>query len=209
MAISPKLQERTKQDWAQRAQEVAQYNQALPDRIKQLLLALERVDSNTPLNQLQHSLQTATRAARSGASEELIVAALCHDIAKTISVENHASVAAEILKPFVAHSTYEVLRTHTDFQAKYFHAHLDVKKDCREQYRRQPWYSLACQFADEWDMPARDPDYDSYSLEDFSLLLDKTFATPKAQSSSSSPLRLMLLNLRQAAVSFLRRHNSA
>jgi predicted HD phosphohydrolase len=190
MPVTPILQERTREDWAEREKEVIQYNQATPSRINQMLLAMAQIDSHSSINQLEHSLQTATRAARCGASDEMIVAALCHDISKLISTENHAAVAAEILKPFVGHATYEIIRTHTDFQARYFRAHLGPRKDPRDKYRRQPWFAAACQFADEWDMPARDPSYDTYSLEYFWPLLEKIFSEPKVQRSSLS-IRLL------------------
>jgi predicted HD phosphohydrolase len=199
MPVTPILQKRTQADWAEREKEIAQYNQATPNRIKQMLLALAQIDSHSSMNQLQHSLQTATRASRSGASEEMIVAALCHDISKLVSTENHAAVAAEILKPFVDHVTYEIIRTHTDFQARYFHAHRGPRKDPRDKYRRQPWFAAACQFADEWDMPARDPSYDTYSLEYFWPMIEKIFSTPKAQRHISS-LSVRLLHRLSASM---------
>ena len=53
-------------------------------------------------------LQTATRAERAGADDEMIVASLCHDIGKVVSVANHPGIAAEILKPYVRSEVVEV-----------------------------------------------------------------------------------------------------
>ena len=58
------------------------------------------------VDQLTHCLQTATRAEEAGADEELVVASLCHDIGKVISVPNHPRIAAEILKPYVRDEVY-------------------------------------------------------------------------------------------------------
>ncbi len=133
------------------AQAVAQRRAAMPQVISQMLGQLEEQVDGFAVNQLEHSLQTATRALRAGATEELIVAALCHDIGKVISIENHPAIAAEILKPYVSQETYEIVRTHQDFQGRHYYALLGKNPDAREQYTGQPWFERACQFTDEWD----------------------------------------------------------
>src|SRR5205085_6693707 len=120
----------------------------------------EQVDGFA-IDQLRHCLQTATRAVRDGASEELTVAALCHDIGKAISVVNHPAIAAEILKPYVAPETYEIIRTHQDFQGKHYYALMGRDPDARQQYDNEPWYEQARAFTDEWDQTSFDPAYDT------------------------------------------------
>src|ERR1051325_10365271 len=110
------------EDWMGIAQAVSQRQATMPQIIKALLAQLEAQVDGFAVNQLVHGLQTATRAERAGASEEVIVAALCHDIGKAISVENHPAIAAEILKPYVARETYEIIRTHQDFQGRHYYA---------------------------------------------------------------------------------------
>ena len=68
------------EDWMVIRQSVSERQSTMPQIIKNLLLRLEEQVDGFAVNQLEHSLQTATRAVRAGASEELIVAALCHDI---------------------------------------------------------------------------------------------------------------------------------
>jgi len=97
------------EDWMAIGQAVTQRQASMPGIIKTMLLQLEEQVDGFAVNQLHHCLQTATRALREGAPEEMIVAALCHDIGKVISVENHPAIAAEILKPYVS---YENLRDH-------------------------------------------------------------------------------------------------
>ena len=60
------------------------------------------VDSPFPISRYQHSLQSATRAYRDDADEELIVAALLHDVGDTLAMNNHAEMAASILRPYVS-----------------------------------------------------------------------------------------------------------
>src|SRR5438046_9364527 len=112
------------EEWAIIGQAVAKRQAAMPEMIKKLLRQLEEQVDGFAVDQLEHSLQTATRALRAGASEELIVAALCHDIGKVISVENHPAIAAEILKPYVSTETYELVRSHQDFQGRHYYAPL-------------------------------------------------------------------------------------
>ena len=110
------------EEWITIGQAVAQRQSSMPSIIKTMLLQLEEQVDGFAVNQLHHCLQTATRAVREGASEEMAVAALCHDIGKVISVENHPAIAAEILKPYVSHETYEIIRTHQDFQGRHYYA---------------------------------------------------------------------------------------
>jgi predicted HD phosphohydrolase len=153
---------------------------AMPGVIKALLRQLEDHLDGFPVNQLEHSLQTATRALRGGASEEMIVAALCHDIGKAISDANHAAVSAEILKSYVSEDTYEIIRTHQDFQGKYIYAFMGKDPDARRRYADLPWYSLACRFSDAWDQTAFDPDYKSLPLAHFEPMIDRLFARPSS-----------------------------
>jgi predicted HD phosphohydrolase len=68
------------EDWVVIRESVSHRQSTMPQIIKNLLLRLEEQVDGFAVNQLEHSLQTATRAVHAGANEELIVAALCHDI---------------------------------------------------------------------------------------------------------------------------------
>jgi predicted HD phosphohydrolase len=167
------------EDWMVIGQAVFQRQAGMPRMIKSMLRQLEEQVDGFAVNQLHHGLQTATRALRAGASEELVVAALCHDIGKVISVENHPAIGAEILKPYVSHETYQIIRTHQDFQGRHYYALLGLDPEARRQYAEQPWYALACRFTDEWDQTAFDPEYDTLSLSYFEPMIDRVFAQCK------------------------------
>jgi predicted HD phosphohydrolase len=171
-----RMDQGTVQDWMVIGQAVAQRRAAMPQVIKKMLGQLEEQVDGFAVNQLEHSLQTATRAVRAGATEELIVAALCHDIGKVISIENHPAIAAEILKPYVSRETYEIVRTHQDFQGRHYYALLGKDPEAREQYTGQTWFEMACQFTDEWDQTAFNPDYDTLPLSYFEPMIDRVFA---------------------------------
>lgn len=148
----------------------------MPGVVKQMLLQLEEHLDGFPVNQLEHGLQTATRALKAGASEEMVVAALCHDIGKVISDANHGAISAEIIKPYVSMETYEIIRTHQDFQGRYIYSFIGKDPEARLKYSDQPWYKLACQFSDAWDQTAFDPNYQSLPLSDFEPMIERVFS---------------------------------
>jgi predicted HD phosphohydrolase len=92
-----------------------------------------------------------------------------------ISWENHPAFAAEILKPYVSHETYEIIRVHQDFQGRHYYGLIGKDPEARSQYQGQPWFETAQQFADEWDQTAFDPDYDSLPLSYFEPMIDRVF----------------------------------
>ncbi len=157
-----------------------------PAVIKSMLRRLEEQVDGFSINQLQHSLQTATRALRGGASEELVVAALCHDIGKVISIENHPAIAAEILKPYVSQETYEIIRTHQDFQGKHYYALIGRDPDARRKYQNEPWFELATKFTDEWDQTSFDPAYDTLPFDHFEPMVDRIFSKKLFEVAATS-----------------------
>ena len=174
------------EDWMVIGRAVTQRQASMPGIIKTMLLQLEEQVDGFAVNQLHHCLQTATRALREGASEEMIVAALCHDIGKVISVENHPAIAAEILKPYVSHETYEIIRTHQDFQGRHYYALMGKDPDSRREYASEPWYEMACMFTDGWDQTSFDPEYDTLPLPHFEPMIDRVFAGPRRELAQTA-----------------------
>ena len=172
--------EGTKEDWAHIAAEHGKHQvSAAPQQIMESLRRLEAIEVGFGANQLQHSLMTATLARRDGATAEEIVAALCHDIGKLMSIPNHGAIAAEILKPYVSDDLYWTIKYHQDFQGKYYYEHLGMDKDARERFRGEPWFATAEKLVDRWDAPAFDPAYDVDSLESFEPEVIQVFSKPK------------------------------
>ena len=144
-----------------------------------MLAQLAQQRDGMAIDQLQHSLQTATRALRDGASEELIVAALCHDIGTSISYDNHAGIAAEILRSYVSRDVCEIVLTHQHFQRAHYHAQFGRNTEARRRYSKKPWFRAAERFSDEWDQRAFDPSYETLPLEYFASLIDSIFEAPR------------------------------
>ena len=170
----------TTAEWQQILVETIDFEQGTADRILAMLASLEDLTVGFAVNQLVHSLQTATRAEEAGASTEVVVASLCHDIGKTVSVMNHPRVAAEILRPYVSDDTYQMILAHQDFQGRHYYEYIGQDPNAREKYVGQPWYPLAEQFADDWDQTSFDPAYPTEPLDHFAPLVRAVFASPKS-----------------------------
>ena len=150
--------------------------QLLPSRI---IKALERLDHSLegyPISRLQHSLQSATRAMRDGADDELIVAALIHDVGDDLAPYNHAAIAAELIRPYVRAEVTWIVEQHGLFQCSYYVLHLGGDRNMRDRYRDHPWYEACAAFCEKWDQCSFDPAYDTLPLEAFVPLVEKIFS---------------------------------
>ncbi|HVF76511.1 MAG TPA: HD domain-containing protein [Acidimicrobiales bacterium] len=174
-----RMDESTQEQWDEIAAAHAVNQPRVAERVLMLLRSLGEVVDGFGTDQLTHCLQTATRAERDGADEEVVVASLCHDIGKAISVANHGPIAAEILKPYVRPEVYDMIRVHQDFQGKHYYAYLGLDPNARDKHEGQPYYELTARFADEWDQLAFDPAYDSEPLEHFEDAVRRVFSKPR------------------------------
>ena len=128
------------------------------------------------IDRLQHSLQTATRAYHDKAEEEMVVAALLHDIGDLLAPHNHSELAAALLKPYVSEKTHWILLQHGLFQTYYYAHHQGKDRNVREQYKEHPWYQEAVDFCHKWDQVSFDPDYETLPLELFEPMVQRVFA---------------------------------
>ncbi len=165
----------TREEWLIIARATTTRQPTVPRTIIAMLRSLEGVYAGFGVSQLHHALQTATMAKRANAADEMVLAALCHDIGKVVSIPNHSEISAEILRPYVSEEAYQVVRTHEDFQSRHFYHHFGRCGSLRDRYRNEPWYSQAEQFADEWDQAAFDRNYPVLPLEEFEPLVQELF----------------------------------
>jgi predicted HD phosphohydrolase len=151
------------------------YAAGLPQRLVRALLRLGDSLEGYRVTRLQHSLQTATRAERDGADEEMIAAALLHDIGDDLAPHNHAALAAEIVRPYVRPEVTWIVAQHGVFQAYYYAHHLGGDRDAREALRGHKWFGACAAFCENWDQASFDPDYDTMKLGHFVPLLELVF----------------------------------
>jgi predicted HD phosphohydrolase len=168
----------TAEQWAVIGKETYEHQDRVAESVLALLRSLAAITDGFAVDQLTHSLQTATRAERAGADDEIVFASLLHDIGKAVSVPNHPEIAAAIVKPYVRSDVYNMIRAHQDFQGRHYYAHFGGDPNARDQYEGEPWFDLAAQFADDWDQVAFDPDYDTLPLEHFEPLVRARCAKP-------------------------------
>jgi predicted HD phosphohydrolase len=138
------------------------------------------------VDQLTHMTQTATRARRANASDELILVSLIHDVAKVIGNANHAEMAAALARPFVSNNAYQALRHHMEFQWQHYGDKINQPTDLRKRYVNEPWYADTARFTDEWDQTSFDPKYDTLPLQEFEALLRQFFErSPKLENRTA------------------------
>jgi predicted HD phosphohydrolase len=179
------MDQSTAEQWAVIGKETYEHQGRVAESVLDMLRSLAGITDGFAVDQLTHSLQTATLAERAGADPDVVFASLLHDIGKAVSVPNHPEIAAAIIKPYVREDVYHMIRAHQDFQGRHYYAHFGADPDAREKYRGEPWYELAEQFADEWDQIAFDPNYDTLPLEHFEPLVREKLSTAKLYAPGS------------------------
>ena len=169
------FEETTAADWDAVMDYEHEFNAGLIDRLLAQFEMLNEAETPYPINRYQHSLQSATRAWEDGADEELVVAALLHDIGDVVAPYNHGEVAAAILKPYVSEKTYWIVRHHCVFQGYYYNHHLGGDRNARDKYRDSPYFEDCRYFCHHYDQNAFDPDYPTKPLEFFIPMLRRVF----------------------------------
>ena len=154
------------------------YIASLPDRLLDALKGLDNSLAGYKISRLEHSLQTATRAEADGADDEMIVAALIHDLGDDLAPENHSQLAAAIIRPYVREEVTWILEMHGVFQMKYYADKLGLNPDERDRWKDHKWFASCEKFCRDWDQMAFDPNYESKPLSHFEPLLRQIFSRP-------------------------------
>lgn len=170
------FEEATREDWRAVMDYDTAFNNGLVDRLVAALRDLDEDETPYPVNRYQHSLQSATRAHADGAEEEVVVAALLHDLGDTLSPYNHSQLAAAILKPYVSERTWWIIHHHGVFQGYYYNHFLGGDRNVRDRDKGSPHYQAAVDFCHKYDQAAFDPDYPTKSLEFFEPMLRRVFS---------------------------------
>ena len=172
------MAEGTREDYELLEQLEAEFANGTANRVLATLRDLAGSFTGYRVDRLEHSLQCASRAYRDGADEELVVAALLHDIGDLLSPFNHSELAAAVLRPYVSERTYWIVLHHGLFQSYYYAHHTGGDRQARDAYRDHPWYQDTVEFCHRWDQPSFDPDYQSLPLEFFEPMVQRIFGRP-------------------------------
>jgi predicted HD phosphohydrolase len=173
------MTEGTAEDWQIIASHFFPFASKVGARVLDHLRLLDGDYGGFPIDRLQHSLQTATRAHRDGRDEEYVVMALLHDIGDTLGSFNHPDVAAAILKPFVSEELHWIAGQHGAFQGYYYFHYLGMDRELREKYRGHPHFEACAEFCEKYDQAAFDPTYETAPLAFFEPMVHRVMARPK------------------------------
>ena len=166
----------TKEDYLLLDKNEKDFAKKTADRILKFLSSLTETLEGYQVSRLEHSLQSATRALHAGESEEMIVAALLHDIGDELAPMNHSEYAASILKPYVSEKTHWIVEKHGEFQAYYYAHHLGGNRNKRDKYKSHKYFDACVNFCEKYDQCSFDPNYESYPIEKFEPMVRKIFA---------------------------------
>jgi len=178
VASFTRMSEGTKEDYAFLGRLEEEYIKGLADRVLDDLKGLKSSLGGYQIDRFEHSLQSATLAHRDGQDEEMVVAALLHDIGDELAPLNHGEFAASILKPYVSERIYWIVKYHPLFQSHYFGAQIGVDPDARDIFKDHIWYQDCIDFCNKYDQVAFDPDYKNEPLEFFEPMVRRLFARP-------------------------------
>jgi predicted HD phosphohydrolase len=180
MASFSSFAESTKADWDVIMPQLAVTQSFVPDRIIEQLGHLRSDHVGYPIDRLEHSLQTATRAERDGRDVEYVLCALLHDIGDTLAPYNHEAIAAAIVQPFVSPANHWMVEHHGIFQGYYFWHHIGLDQHAREAFRESPWFEHTEEFCAKYDQIAFDAGYRSEPLEHFEPMIRDYFGRSPA-----------------------------
>ena len=166
----------TKEDYLLLDKHEKKFIEGTADRILSFMSSLNSTLEGYKIDRLEHSLQSATRALRDKADDEMIVATLLHDIGDELAPMNHSEYAAAVLKPYVSEKTHWIVEKHGEFQMYYYAHHLGGNRNQRDKYKGHKYFEDTVNFCENWDQSSFDPNYDSLKLKDFEPLVRKIFA---------------------------------
>ena len=142
-----------------------------------------------------HVLQSATRAMKTGMSEEIVMACLLHDVVQNLVKVDHAWWGAQMLEPYVSEKVswairyHQALRFYPDSAHGYEYPEL-YNRIYGKDYEPQPHIKAAYEFArnHKWyfearmitvnDLYAFDPNA-KVSIEPFLDIIGRQFKQPK------------------------------
>jgi hypothetical protein len=155
-----------------------------------------------------HVLQSATRALKTGMSEEIVMACLLHDVVQNLVRVDHAWWGAQMLEPYVSEKIswairyHQALRFYPDEKHGYEYPELYVRIYGKD-YEPQPHIKAAYEFArnHRWYFEARmitvndlysfDPNA-KVSIEPFIDIIGRQFKQPKeGLGNDNSPVAHM------------------
>jgi predicted HD phosphohydrolase len=172
------MDESTPADWQLIARSVSGDSAGMIDLVLEMLKRLKGASLCMPIDPYEHSLQTATRAFKDGAEEEMIVCALLHDLGDLHAPQNHAEFAAAIVRPYVSDENHGVVLLHEIFQGYHYLDKVQRDHNLRDKFRGHPSFQRAAEFCEKWDQASFDRQYESMPLDVFEPMVRRVLGRP-------------------------------
>ena len=169
------MKDGSKEDYLLLEKHEKKFIEGTADRLIKFMSGLSNTLEGYKITRLEHSLQTATRALNDKADDEMVAAALLHDIGDELAPLNHSEYAAAVLKPYVSEKTHWVIEKHGEFQMYYYAHHLGGNKNQRDKYKGHKYYQDTVDFCENWDQKSFDPNFKSLSLQEFEPFIKKIY----------------------------------
>ena len=192
------MDESTPAEWAAIAKSVSGDNGAQADRVLAMLKSLEGSSLCMPIDPYAHCLQTATRAYKDGAAEEIVVCALLHDIGDLMAPQNHAEFAAAIVRPYVSDVAHGIVLLHEIFQGYHYFDKVGLDRNLRDKFRGHPAFAAAAEFCAKWDQAAFDAEYPSMPLAAFEPMLRRVLGRAPYEASSTERIDFLGFRINMA-----------
>ena len=170
------MKDGSKEDYLLLDKHEKKFAESTGDRLLKFMSNLNDTLEGYKVTRLEHSLQTATRALNDKAGDEMIVAALFHDIGDELAPLNHSEYAAAVLKPYVSEKTHWIIEKHGEFQMYYYAHHLGGNRNQRDKYKGHKYFLDTINFCEKWDQSSFDPNFKSLKIEDFRPYVKKIFS---------------------------------
>lgn len=170
------MKDGTKEDYLLLDESEREYARQLPEKILTAVRELDHSLEGYPVSRLTHSLQTATRAMNDGADDDMLVAALIHDVGDIVAPYNHAAIAAGMIKPYVRPEVAWIVEQHGLFQSYYYAHHFGGDRNARDRFKDHPWYKSCESFCAKWDQASFDPRFPTLPLSAFEPAVHRVFS---------------------------------
>jgi len=170
-----------------------------------MLASLADITDGFAVDQLTHSLQTANPGRGGGSDDEVVVAALCHDIGKSVSVLNHPKIAAEILRPYVRPEVFSMIEVHQDFQGRHYYEYSEPGPNAASSTVVRRGSLLAEQFAERLGSGQLRSDYPTQPLEHFEAPGARGLQPDRTASKASATRMASVSDRQQARLEALQR----
>jgi predicted HD phosphohydrolase len=170
-----RMDESTAAQWQQIMVETIEHQPRVADRVLAMLASLEEITDGFAVDQLDPLAADGHPGRGGGATTEVVVASLCHDIGKAVSVMNHPRSPPRSCGPTCRrrHLPHDPGPPGLPGPALLRVPRAGPRTPGTST--RAAWYALAEQFADEWDQISFDPDYPTKPLSHFEPMVREVF----------------------------------